>query len=156
MNNSLLLAAFGVPASQLLLQQEQYSYLRQTVKGGVDYKVNDMVALDAAYTFAAVDRTENQGNTTSNSPQFGIRLFPTSWLNLIANYTYSQRLGNDFLSLTPSSPANLLTYKFYAGDDKRNSANFIAEAFPLNNVTFSANFSFYNDTFNDSNGYGLT
>ena len=117
--------------------------------------MNDLVALDAAYTFSAVDRTENQGNTTSNSPQFGIRLFPTSWLNLIANYTYSQRLGSDFLSLTYSGINNLLTYKFYAGDDRRNTANFVAEAFPLNNVTFSANFSFYNDTFNNSNGYGL-
>ena len=148
-------ASLGVGERPLLLQ-EQYSYLRQNVKGGVDYKVNDMVALDAAYTFSATDRTENQGNTTSNSPQFGIRLFPTSWLNLIANYTYSQRLGNDFLSLTPSTPANLLTYKFYSGDDKRNAAHFVAEAFPVNNVTFSANFSFYNDNFNDSNGYGLT
>ena len=51
---------------------------------------------------------------------------------------------------------NLLTYKFYSGDDKRNAAHFVAEAFPVNNVTFSANFSFYNDNFNDSNGYGLT
>ncbi|MGA7563981.1 MAG: MtrB/PioB family outer membrane beta-barrel protein [Desulfobaccales bacterium] len=152
LNNSLLLSAFGVPGSQLLLQQEQYSWLRQTVNMGAGYKVNDLVALDAAYTFSAVDRTENQGNTSSNSPQFGIRLFPTSWLNLIANYAYSERLGNDFLSLTPG---NLLTYKFYAGDDRRNVANFVAEAFPLNNVTFSANFSFYNDNYNDSNAYGL-
>ncbi|MGP8049649.1 MAG: MtrB/PioB family outer membrane beta-barrel protein, partial [Desulfobaccales bacterium] len=139
-----------------LLYQEQYSYLRQTMNLGADYKVNSLVAFDLAYAYSTVDRTENQGNTSSNSPQFGIRLFPTSWLNLIANYTYSQRLGNDFLSLTPSTPANLLTYKFYSGDDKRNAAHFVAEAFPVNNVTFSANFSFYNDTFNDSNGYGLT
>lgn len=154
LNNTLLQNAFAPVANQPLLLQEQYSYLRQTVKGGVGYKVNDMVALDAAYTFAAVDRTENQGNTRSNSPQFGIRLFPTSWLNLIANYTYSQRLGSDFLSLY-SGNSSLLTYKFYAGDDRRNAANFVAEAFPLNNVTFSANFSFYKDTFNNSNGYGL-
>ena len=117
--------------------------------------MNSMLALDAAYTFSAVDRTENQGNTTSNSPQVGIRLFPTSWLNLIANYTYSQRLGSDFLSMY-SGNSSLLTYKFYAGDDRRNVANFVAEAFPLNNVTFSANFSLYNDDYNDSNGYGLT
>ena len=76
--------------------------MQQTIKGGADYKVNDMVALDAAYAYSTDDRTENQGNTSSNSPQFGIRLFPTSWLNLIANYTYSQRLGNDFLWLTPA------------------------------------------------------
>jgi hypothetical protein len=155
LNNTLLQSAFAPVANRPFILQEQYSYLRQTVKAGVDYKVNDMVALDAAYTFAAVDRTENQGNTTSSSPQFGIRLFPTSWLNLIANYTYSQRLGSDFLSMY-SGTTNLLTYKFYAGDDRRSAANFIAEAFPLNNVTFSANFSFYNDIFNDSNGYGLT
>ncbi len=154
LNNTLFQNAFAPVANRPLILQEQYSYLRQTVKSGVDYKVNDLVALDAAYTFSATDRTENQGNTTSNSPQFGIRLFPTSWLNLIANYTYSQRLGSDFLSLY-SGNTSLLTYKFYAGDDRRNTANFIAEAFPLNNVTFSANFSYYNDTFNDSNGYGL-
>ncbi len=155
LNNTLFQNAFAPVANRPFILQEQYSYLRQTVKGGVDYKVNDMLALDATYTFAATDRTENQGNTTSNSPQFGIRLFPTSWLNLIANYTYSERLGSDFLSLY-SGNTSLLTYKFYAGDDRRSAANFVAEAFPLNNVTFSANFSFYNDTFNDSNGYGLT
>jgi len=151
LNNNLLLFAFS-GTSRSLLYQEQYSYLRQTVTAGADYKVNSMLALDAGYAFSSVDRTENQGNTSSNSPQFGIRLFPTSWLNLIANYAYSQRLGSDFLSL---SPGNLLTYKFYSGDDRRNTANFIAEAFPVNNVTFSANFSFYKDTFNNSNGYGL-
>ncbi|MGP8052073.1 MAG: MtrB/PioB family outer membrane beta-barrel protein, partial [Desulfobaccales bacterium] len=155
LNNTLFQNAFAPVANRPFILQEQYSYLRQTVKGGVDYKVNDMLALDATYTFAATDRTENQGNTTSNSPQFGIRLFPTSWLNLIANYTYSERLGSDFLSLY-SGNTSLLTYKFYAGDDRRSAANFVAEAFPLNNVTFSANFSFYRDVFNDSNGYGLT
>ncbi len=155
LNNTLFQNAFAPVANRPFILQEQYSYLRQTVKGGVDYKVNDLVALDAGYTFSATDRTEDQGNTTSNSPQFGIRLFPTSWLNLIANYTYSQRLGSDFLSLY-SGTASLLTYKFYAGDDRRSAANFVAEAFPLNNVTFSANFSFYRDVFNDSNGYGLT
>ena len=135
-----------------LLLQEHYSYLKQTMNLGTDYKVNDLVAFDLAYAYSTEDRTENMGNTSSNSPQFGVRLFPTSWLNLIANYTYSQRLGNDFLSLSNN---NILTYKFYAGDDKRNAANFVAEAFPWNNVTFSANFSFYRDDFNDSNSYGL-
>jgi hypothetical protein len=153
LDNSLLrtLSSFS-GTNQPLLLQEQYSYLKQTMNLGADYKVNSMLAFDLAYAYSTVDRTENQGNTSSNSPQFGIRLFPTSWLNLIANYAYSERLGNDFLSL---SPGNLLTYKFYAGDDRRNKANFVAEAFPLNNVTFSANFSFYNDNYNDSNGYGL-
>jgi len=157
LNNPIVTQVFlqgvGLTAQdRTLLLQEQYSYLKQTMNLGTDYKVNDLVALEAAYTYSATDRTENQGDTSSNSPQFGIRLFPTSWLNLIANYTYSQRLGNDFLSL---SNTNILTYKFYAGDDKRNSANFVAEAFPWNNVTFSANFSFYRDDFNDSNGYGV-
>jgi len=151
LNNSVLLDAFA-GVNRPLLYQEQYSYLRQTMNLGADYKVNSLVAFDLAYAYSTVDRTENQGNTSSNSPQFGIRLFPTSWLNLTANYAYSERLGNDFLSL---SPGNLLTYKFYSGDDRRNTANFVAEAFPVNNVTFSANFSFYHDTFNDSNAYGL-
>jgi opacity protein-like surface antigen len=151
-NNLLMTLSSFLGANRPLLYQEQYSYLRQNMTLGADYKVNSMLALDAAYTYSTVDRTENQGNTSSNSPQFGIRLFPTSWLNLTANYAYLERLGNDFLSL---SPGNLLTYKFYSGDDRRNTANFIAEAFPVNNVTFSANFSFYKDTFNNSNGYGL-
>ncbi len=151
-NNLLMYQAFTGTLRTLLLT-EQYSYLKQTMNLGTDYKVNDMLALEAAYTFSATDRTENQGNTSSNSPQFGIRLFPTSWLNLIANYAYSERLGNDMLNLTPN---NILTYKFYAGDDRRNTANFVAEAFPLNNVTFSGNFSFHSDNYNDPSAYGLT
>ena len=152
-NNNLLMYQAFAGASRVLLEQEQYSYLKQTMKLGTDYKVNDLVALDLAYAYSTETRTENMGNTSSNSPQFGIRLFPTSWLNLIANYAYSERLGNDFLSL---SPTNILTYKFYAGDDRRNTANFVVEAFPVNNLTFSGNFTLHNDSYNDSNSYGLT
>ena len=43
-----------------------------------------------------------------------------------------------------------MTYKFYAGSLIRNNANFIAEVYPVNNVTFSFNFSIYNDNFTDS------
>ena len=118
--------------------------MRQTVNLGADYKVNNMLAFDAGYTWQGVDRTDEQGNTTSNSPQVGIRLFPTDWLNLIANYAYSARLGNDFLDCVIEATGKVpLTYKFYAGNHNRNNANFIAEVFPLNNVTFSVNFSFY-------------
>ena len=152
LNNNLFLAASALSgANRPLLNMEQYSYLRQTVNAGADYKVNSLVAFDVAYAFQSVDRTEDEGYTYSNSPQVGVRLFPTSWLNLIANYGYTDRVGADFLEVTPS---NVLTYKFFAGDDRQNKANVIAEMFPVNNVTFSFNFSLYNDDFNNS-GYGL-
>src|SRR5208337_1993279 len=150
LTNNLLLTAFS-GANRPLLNMEQYSYLRQTVTVGADYKVNSTVAFDFANTVQLVDRSHGEGNTSNESPQVGIRFFPTNWLNLIANYTYSNRVGSDFLELVPAS---VLTYKFFAGNDKRNNVNFIAEAFPLNNVTFSLNFSLYNDDFNNS-AYGL-
>ena len=43
-----------------------------------------------------------------------------------------------------------LTYKFYAGSLLRNNANFIAEVYPRDNLTFSFNFSIYNDNFTNS------
>jgi hypothetical protein len=43
-----------------------------------------------------------------------------------------------------------LIYKFYAGSLIRNQANFIAEVYPANNVTFSFNISMFNDNFTDS------
>ena len=43
-----------------------------------------------------------------------------------------------------------LTYKSYAGSLIRNNVNFIAEVYPVNNVTCSLNFSIYNDNFTDS------
>lgn len=152
-NNPILLAAFGTtPTDRALLAAEQYSWLQQTVTGSAQYKLNEMAAMDFAYTYQSTDRTMDQGDTSTNSPQVGIRLFPCGWLNLIANYAYSDREGSDFL--TPLTSGLPLTYKFYAGDDKRNTVNFIAELFPVNNVTFSFNFSFYNDDFQNS-GYGL-
>jgi hypothetical protein len=48
----------------------------------------------------------------------------------------------------------VLTYKSYSGGDVRNLVNFVAELLPLNNVTFSTNFTLYTDSF-DNNGYGL-
>jgi hypothetical protein len=150
LTNNLLLTAFS-GANRPLLNMEQYSYLRQTVTAGVDYKVNSTVAFDFANTVQLVNRSHGEGDSTNESPQVGIRFFPTNWLNLIANYAYSNRVGSDFLELVPAS---VLTYKFFAGNDKRNNVNFIAEAFPVNNVTFSFNFSLYNDYFNNS-AYGL-
>lgn len=149
LTNNLLLTAFST--NQPLLNMEQYSYLRQTITVGADYKVNSTVAFDIANAVQLVDRSHGEGHTSNESPQVGIRFFPTDWLNLTANYAYSDRKGSNFLEL---APGNVLTYKFFAGDDKRNNVNFIAEAFPVNNVTFSFNFSLYNDDFNNS-AYGL-
>jgi hypothetical protein len=149
-NNSILRSAFSGD-NQPLLKMEQYSYLRQTFTGGADYKVNSKLALDFAYAYQRLDRDHGQGHTSSNSPQMGIRVFPTSWLTLTANYAYVNRKGSDFLVL---APGEVLTYKAYSGDLKRNKVSFIAEVFPLNNVAFSFNYSFYNDDFNNS-GYGL-
>ena len=47
-----------------------------------------------------------------------------------------------------------LTYKSYSGSLIRNNFNFIAEMYPVNNVTSSFNFSIYNDNFTDST-YGI-
>lgn len=153
LNNPILSAAFGTtPTDMALLASEQYSWLRQTVTGGAQYKLNDLAALDFTYAYQEVNRTLDQGDTSTNSPQVGVRLFPCAWLNLIANYAYSDRQGSDFL--TPLTSGLPLTYKFYAGDDKQNKVNFISEFFPTNNVTFSFNFSFYNDDYENS-GYGL-
>ncbi len=150
--NPLLLSLFGPTTSNTyaLLKQEQYSYLRQAVNVAADWKFNSKAAVDVGYTYDETDRNEGLGITTNNTPKVGLRLYPYDWLNLIVNYAYSNREGNDFLSIAPVP----LTYRFFAGDDRRNVVNFIAEAFPLNNVTFSVNFNLYDDSYNNS-GYGL-
>ena len=35
------------------------------------------------------DRTNAQGSTSSSSPQVGLRLVPTDWLSLMANYAFT-------------------------------------------------------------------
>jgi hypothetical protein len=132
-------------------REGHYSYLRQTGTVGADYKVNNMLAFNVAYAWEGVDRSHEMGHTTSNTPQVGIRLFPTAWLNLTANYAFSDRQGSDYLQV---EDGEVIKYKTFAGDDKRHKVDFIAEVFPLNNVTFSFNFSFFNDDFNNS-AFGL-
>ena len=154
--NSILRSAFangfGQQEGQSFLRRNNYSYMRQTFSGGANYKLTSMLALDFAYAYQRTDRDQHQGFTYSNSPQVGIRLFPTSWLNLTANYAYTARKGSDFLTLLPN---NMLTYRAFAGDLKRNKVSFIAEVFPpVDNVAFSFNYGFYNNDYNNS-GYGL-
>ena len=110
-----------------------------------------MLAFTVGYTWQGVDRTNAQGNTSSHSPQVGIRLAPTDWLSLNANYAYTARIGSNFLTAENEGEAGVpLTYKFYSGSLNRNNFNFIAEVNPVNSVTSSFNFSIYNDNFLDS------
>ncbi len=157
LNNPVLLNAFfgsnGVNVP--LLNMEQYSYLRQAVNFGVDYRINPYAAVDLGYTYDTVDRDFNEGSTSTNTPKVQFRVYPCDWLNLIASYAYSNRNGSNFLEMpSPISASSALTYKAYSGDDVRNLVNFVAELLPLNNVTFSTNFTLYTDSF-DNNGYGL-
>ena len=148
--NSILSTAFS-GANQPLLHLEQYSYLRQTLNLGADYRVNSMLACNVGYAWQGVDRTEGQGRTSSNSPQVGVRVSPTDWLSLNANYAYVARVGSNFLQFEKENEAGQpLTYKSYSGNLNRNNFNFIAEVLPVDNVTTSFNFSIYNDNFLDS------
>jgi hypothetical protein len=134
---------------------EQYSYLRQAVNFGADYKINHYAAVDLGYTYDSVDRDFNEGSTSTNTPKVQFRVYPCDWLNLIASYAYSNRSGSNFLEMpSPISSSSVLTYKAYSGNDVQNLVNFVAELFPLNNVTFSTNFTLYTDSF-DNNSYGL-
>jgi hypothetical protein len=146
LGNQILRTAFGT--DQSLLLKEQYSYLRQCVNLGGDYRVNNKLAFSLGYAWQGVDRTNGQGRTSSNSPQVGVRLSPNNWLSLSANYAFTSRAGDNFILQDP------LIYKFYAGNLIRNNANFIAEVYPANNVTCSFNFSIYNDNFTGSS-FGL-
>jgi Putative outer membrane beta-barrel porin, MtrB/PioB len=152
-NNNLpsnILNAFSA-SNRILVPLEQYSYLRQTVTAGADYRVNSKLAFNLGYAWQGVDRTNGQGRTSSNSPQVGIRLLPTDWLSLMANYAFTSRTGSNFLwAESAAAPTAILTYKYYAGNLLRNNANFIAEVYPVNTVTCSVNFSIYNDNFTDS------
>jgi len=157
LNNPVLINAFyGSNSVNLpLLKMEQYSYLRQAVNFGADYKFNSKVAVDLGYTYDSVDRDFNEGSTSTNTPKVQFRVYPCDWLNLIASYAYSNRNGSNFLEMpSPISSSSVLTYKSYSGGDVRNLVNFVAELLPLNNVTFSTNFTLYTDSF-DNNGYGL-
>ncbi len=148
--NKLIQTAYG--ADYPLLQAEQYSYFRQSVKLGADYRVNQMLGLSLGYSWQGVDRTEGQGNTSSHTPNVGARFTPADWVSLMANYSITSRTGSKFLwtDSPGTDPTDVLTYKFYSGSLLRNNANFIAEFYPVNTVTCSANFSIYNDNFTDS------
>ncbi|WAC06465.1 MAG: MtrB/PioB family outer membrane beta-barrel protein [Thermodesulfobacteriota bacterium] len=149
--NQLLETAFG--ENQALFKAEHYSYLRQGVNLGADYKVNQKMAFTVGYSWKGVSRKHELGSTSSHSPQTGLRWSPTNWLSLNANYAFTDREGHNnvaFVNPTGEATQVPLTYKFYAGNLIRNNANFIAEVYPLNNVTFSLNFSIYNDNFTDS------
>ena len=99
-NNSVLAQAFSNPTGASFLRPlEQYGYLRQSVNFGADYRVNQMLAVTAGYTWQGTDRSQEQGNTSSHSPQVGVRLFPTNWLSLTANYAYTARIGSNFLTI---------------------------------------------------------
>ena len=144
--------AFGNIDNQNLLLAEHYSYFRQGVNLGADYRVNSMLAFNVGYSWKGVSRTEGQGTTSSHSPQVGVRLAPTDWLSLLTNYTFTTRSGyNNIAFLTETGEGAVpLTYKSYSGSLIRNNFNFIAEVYPVNNVTCSFNFSIYNDNFTDS------
>jgi hypothetical protein len=150
--NGALRAAYGDDNAGL--RAEQYSYLRQTVNLCADYKVNSKLAFNVGYAWKGFNRTDGQGTTSTNTPSVGIRWFATDWLNLIANYSYSTRRGSNYLTYDQLAQGIPLTYKFYAGTMNRNAFNVIAEVTPANNVTCSANFSFYNDNYNN-NVFGL-
>jgi hypothetical protein len=151
--NQILRTAYG--DDQNLLNAEQYSYFRQAVNLGADYRVNNKVAFTAGYTWRGVSRTDGQGRTSSHSPQVGVRYLPTDWLSLLANYSYTTRNGTNFMWFeSAAAPTAILTYKTYAGSLNRNNFNMIAEVYPANSVTCSANFSIYNDNFTNS-GFGL-
>ena len=111
-----------------------------------------MLAFNVGYSWKGVSRTEGQGNTSSHSPQVGIKLAPTDWLSLLTNYTLTTRSGYNNLAFLREAGEGAvpLTYKSYSGSLIRNNFNFIAELYPVNNVTTSFNFSIYNDNFTDS------
>ena len=113
--NQALRTAFA--DNQNLLAAEQYSYFRQGVNLGADYRVNDKVAFNVGYNWKGVTRTDSQGRTSSHSPQAGIRLVPTNWLSLTANYTFESRDGSMLLAFVrqPEEGDILipLTYKFF-------------------------------------------
>jgi hypothetical protein len=151
--NQIIRTAYG--DDQNLLNAMQYSYFRQAVNLGADYRVNNKVAFTLGYNWSGVSRTDGQGRTSSNSPQVGLRVAPTDWLSLIANYSYTARVGTNFLWFeSAQNPTAILTYKTYAGSLNRNNFNIIAEVCPLDTVTCSFNFSIYNDNFTNS-AYGL-
>ncbi|MGO9018550.1 MAG: MtrB/PioB family outer membrane beta-barrel protein [Syntrophobacteraceae bacterium] len=157
LNNPVLLNAFfgsnGVNVP--LLKMEQYSYLRQTVNLGADYKITPYAAVDLGYTYGSVDRDFNEGSTSTNTPKVQFKFYPCDWVNLIAGYAYSNRSGSDFLEMpSPISNISALTYKAYSGSDEQNTVNFVAEFFPLNNITFSTNFTLSNNSYSGS-AYGL-
>ena len=146
-------------AGLALLPAEQYSYLQQSVNLNADYKVNSKLAVNAGFAWKGFNRTEAQGTTSTSTPSVGVRWFATDWLNLMANYSYSTRAGNNYNVVVAQAgdPTNLLlplTYKFYAGTMSRNTFNFIAEATPADNITCSVNCSFYSDSYNN-NSWGL-
>ncbi len=164
--NSILLQAFNVNSSaalssnQALLAAMQYSYFRQAVNLGADYHVNKNLCLNVGYTWKEDSRSNAQGRTASNSPQVGLKWVPADWLTLMTNYTFTTRTGTDSLAFVRQNGAGPeeegspvlvpLTYKFYAGSLIRNNFNLIAEMYPRDNLTFSFNFSIYNDNFTNS------
>jgi len=161
LSNSLLQRAFregghhgGENGS--LLRMEHYSYFRQTITAAGDFKLHKKIAFDFGYTYQQVDRTFNQGDTSTYTPKVGVRLFPTSWLNLIANYSYSMRKGSNFQVLEQGEQGtlDLHTFKTYTGDLNRGAFNLIAEVFPRDNISFSFNFSSFSDDFRNSS-FGL-
>jgi hypothetical protein len=153
-SNQLVRNAFDA-ANSFLLPYEQYSYLQQTVSLGADYKVNKNLAVTAGYAWKGFNRTDAQGTTSTNTPSVGVRWLVNDWLNLMANYSYSDRRGTNYLDLRQQLEQGLaLAYKFYAGTMSRNTFNFIAEASPVNNVTCSVNCSFYGDSYKN-NSFGL-
>lgn len=154
--NKILRTVYGNDEAVMnTITAEQYSYFRQAVNLGADYRVNSKVAFTAGYTWRGVSRSEGQGRTSSNSPQVGVRVSPTDWLSLLANYAYTARVGSNFIWYeAPDAPTALLTYKTYAGSVNRNNFNIIAEVEPADTVTCSFNFSIYNDNFTNS-AFGL-
>ncbi|MGO9553944.1 MAG: MtrB/PioB family outer membrane beta-barrel protein [Syntrophobacteraceae bacterium] len=140
-----------------LAEREQYSYVRQSITVGADYKINSKVTADVEYTYDETDRNEGLGTTSNNIPKVGVRLYPCDWMTLMADYAHVSRTGDDPLSLVMSGASVVvpLTYRYYAGSDERNMVNFIAELIPpVNNVTCSVNFNLYDDQYSGSE-FGL-
>jgi hypothetical protein len=134
-----------------LLPLAQYNYFKQGFNLSADYRVNQMLAFNLGYAWQGTNRTNGQGDTSSHTPQVGVRLLPTDWLSLIANYAYVTRIGSKWLTTEQEEEAGVpMTYKFYSGNLNGNKFNVIAEVTPADTVSCSLNFSIYNNNFLDS------
>ena len=94
MSNQVLSTAFGgIDNPNLLTAPCIIRASRQGVNLGADYRVNNMLAFNVGYSWKGFNRTDGQGNSSSHSPQVGLKLTATDWLSLLTNYTLTIRNG---------------------------------------------------------------